>query len=655
MKIKKVVIQNTKSYKTRTGINFNESLNIFIGPNRGGKSNLLDIINITLRHFLIKSYRINKTQEAGRWFEDIVSPNIFNPINRFLEKYQGNEHESSIIEITFAISREDINNIRLIKENKERLENVLNEYRNKPINDLNFITQWNTEIFSEDFELTYKIYNHNLQQPSSNSAEKIFLDYLNYYELFNILALKTNFRLNPSFLYFPPYRILTQAELSTNLSGKDFYNLLLQYTRSTSKNTASLIDISTYYFAEKLRKYEICGGNYYENFSKDEEVKFVTKYLNSLGYNWKLVCIDLNRNIYEINLERNGQQFPISMASSGEKEILNFLLGIFAINIKNGLVIIDEPDLHLHPKWQILLCNLFQELSHVNNNQFLLVTHSPIFINERTVENVFRVYIDNETSKVIQPEKTSLPKIRDLLHLVNTFNNEKIFFADKVILVEGIGDRLIFQRLIEEYNKDNREIVEILEVHGKQNLLKYKEFLNLFGIKNYTIADLDYASDVGDQDIKEIFVVDYPKIDENVLLNKKSRDGKCLSELLKDVIDNVENLDEEETKDLKSLCKYIESRYKKLKDNMSSEERHLLNEFIKSKKGEGIYILKYGEIEDYFPQISKNRSLETIVEFVTTENFNKWFQETGEDDKRRDLDSILFDILEIEDNKPTNK
>lgn len=652
MKIKKIVIENVKSFKERTEINFNENLNIFIGPNRGGKSNLLDIIIIVLRHFFVKFYRVNTVEEQGRRFEDIGVPNIFHPINNFLEKYIGNDQKDLVIEITFTLSREDVNNIKFLKENKGKLEDILNEYRHKPLNDLEFINSWNIDLFPENTELTYRIHNHRLETATNTSAG-IFSQYLNYYELFNIIATKTgDFYLNPLFLYFSPYRILTQTNLIANLSGQNFYDLVFRYIQSTSKNTASLIDISTYHFGEKLRKYEIQGGNYYERFEEDEETKLVLKYLNQMDYNWKLKCIDPNRCMYEINLERNGRAFSINQASSGEKEILNFLLGMFAFNIKNGLVIIDEPDLHLHPKWQTVLVNLLQELSEANNNQFLTVTHSPVFVNEKTVENLFRVYVDNEVSKVIQPKSEFLPTTKDLLHLVNTFNNERIFFADKVVLVEGISDRLIFQRLIGEYQRNNQEIVEVLEVHGKQNLLKYRDFLNLFDIKNYIVADLDYISDIGDSNIKNLFVTDYAKIDRDVLLNKKSKDGQCLAKILKEIIDNIGNLDGGRIEVLQSLWEYIESRYKKLKDDISDEERHLLDDFMKSKKAKGIYILKYGEIEDYFPQLSKNTGFESLVEFVTTEEFNGWFQETNADNRRKDLDSILFEILEIEDNSP---
>lgn len=319
MKIKRIVIENVKSFKERTEINFNENLNIFIGPNRGGKSNLLDIIIIVLRHFFIKFYRVNTPEEQGRRFEDINVQNIFHPINNFLEKYIGNKPKDLVIEITFTLSTEDVDNIKFLKENKDKLEDILDGYRHKPINNLEFMDTWNLDLLVGNTELTYRIYDTRLEVVAG-TLSKTFLEYLNYYELFNIIAAKTvDFHLNPLSLYFPPYRILTQTNLIASLSSQDYYGLVHGYIQSTSKNTASLIDIATYYFGEKLRKYEILGGDYYEKFEEDEETKLVTKYLNQMGYNWKLKCIDINRCVYEINLKRNGRAFSINQASSGEK------------------------------------------------------------------------------------------------------------------------------------------------------------------------------------------------------------------------------------------------------------------------------------------------------------------------------------------------
>ena len=44
--------------------------------------------------------------------------------------------------------------------------------------------------------------------------------------------------------------------------------------------------------------------------------------------------------------------------------------------------------------------------------------------------------------------------------------------------MEGITDRIFWEQLINLYKKaENSEIIEVLEVHGKINLAKYRNFL----------------------------------------------------------------------------------------------------------------------------------------------------------------------------------
>ena len=323
MKIKKLIIDNVKSFKDRTEVDFGDYLNIFVGPNGGGKSNLLDIIIITLRHFLMKFYRIDRNQEMELWFEDINVVNAFQPINKYLEKYISDERDS-FIEITLILSNEDIENIELLKKSKGGMEDVLRKYRRKPINNLDFINSWQVELFSENQELIYGIQNLNLVNPTDN-PNKSFLEYLNYYELFVILGSEIkDFRLNPPLLYFSPYRMLGQANLTTNLSTVNFYESMSRYVQSTSKDTVALINLSLYRIAEKRRMCELNGGDYIEEFNKDEKVKLLRNYLSKLGYNWDIKCIDPIKNEYAVILERSGKRFSITQASSGEKEILNF-------------------------------------------------------------------------------------------------------------------------------------------------------------------------------------------------------------------------------------------------------------------------------------------------------------------------------------------
>lgn len=51
-------------------------------------------------------------------------------------------------------------------------------------------------------------------------------------------------------------------------------------------------------------------------------------------------------------------KFLASAASSGERELLTYLFAIYALNVRDALVLVDEPELHLHPRWQKALLTL---------------------------------------------------------------------------------------------------------------------------------------------------------------------------------------------------------------------------------------------------------------------------------------------------------
>lgn len=75
-------------------------------------------------------------------------------------------------------------------------------------------------------------------------------------------------------------------------------------------------------------------------------------------------------------LEDDGKEYPFRSAASGELVILHYLTKFtFPRPVHNSLILIDEPELHLHPRW---IRQLYRALPLMgSNNQFLLVTHSP--------------------------------------------------------------------------------------------------------------------------------------------------------------------------------------------------------------------------------------------------------------------------------------
>ena len=48
---------------------------------------------------------------------------------------------------------------------------------------------------------------------------------------------------------------------------------------------------------------------------------------------------------------------------------------------ENGVIILDEPEIHLHPAWQIIFAELIVLIQKEFNMHILLNTHSPYFLN----------------------------------------------------------------------------------------------------------------------------------------------------------------------------------------------------------------------------------------------------------------------------------
>lgn len=651
MRIIRLEITNVKSFQDKVYLQFDPQFNILVGPNGGGKSNFLDILLIILKKFFLYSYSVNDGIGIGA--REIRLVPSFDPAENHLDKFSADPSESKI-EISFKVDAQDIKNIATINQYKTEIKSALGDYKIQDLSPpiIDEVENWKLGELAENQELVYCIVNNVLVQPSLNSRELIYLKFLNYYELFSIVIQKAidlydlppDTRLSPKYVYFSPYRG-GDPLLQVTLAGESYYNLLSNSSSATSRSTTSLIKLASIYFAQKRRKYEMLAKTqgYEKDWDADEEVKLVTKHLNKLGYSWNVELKDANSNTYEIILLKiqENTKFYLHQASSGEKEILNFLLGIFAYNIKNGLIIVDEPEVHLHPKWQSLLLDLFFDLAELTQNQFIFTTHSPIFINQRTISKIVRVYKSSGKSTIKKILKSNFDETKDLLHIINSHNNEKIFFADKVILVEGITDRIFWEQLINIYKKaENSEIIEVLEVHGKINLQKYRNFLEKIELDNYIIADLDYILQIGSEELKKMCIVDYSKIDREVINAKKSMDGQTLFKEIEEAIKS-KNFDA-----LEKLCNYIKSRKMKLPDNKTPEQLQVFENFITKKMDDKIFVLSKGEVEDYLPE--GYGDLNKLIELIKNERTFKDFIIRGDyREKRLELSKIICSILGI--------
>lgn len=267
-------------------------------------------------------------------------------------------------------------------------------------------------------------------------------------------------------------------------------------------------------------------------------------------------------------------------------------------------MLIDEPEMHLHPRWQKKFLKLIQKLITQSNTQFILVTHSAHLIEPSTLSSLARVYKNTDAhSKIVKPTNAQLSSQpeKDVFQIVNILNSEKIYFADMVVLVEGVEDRIIYEKAVQILQPEsNARTIEVVEVGGKKQFDKFQKHLDIFDIPHATIADLDYVSDIGTNEVKTAFKESSQKVVKRLKAND-SLDSAAFGAELENLFSNKkEPYTDDDLKALRELWDYLLSKAASLIDELDDAQKKSLNEFLKNMEKQYIFLLPCGDLESLF-------------------------------------------------------
>ncbi len=157
----------------------------------------------------------------------------------------------------------------------------------------------------------------------------------------------------------------------------------------------------------------------------------------------------------ELSYLENGVYLPIRLLSAGYQSIIWMVLDIaYRMALLNpdlreeaaqspGVVLIDEMDMHLHPKWQWNIIGALQKT--FPNVQFIAATHSPILIAACKDGNLIFVEQDgafsrgtdfgmevNDVLTYTQGSSAMLPDVRAMLdHIYQLIDSEALECADR--------------------------------------------------------------------------------------------------------------------------------------------------------------------------------------------------------------------------------
>lgn len=178
---------------------------------------------------------------------------------------------------------------------------------------------------------------------------------------------------------------------------------------------------------------------------------------------------------------------------------------------ENFILIIEEPEAHLHPLAQKWLKEYISEMCN-SSIQIIISTHSTAFITPEHLNSLVRVYKENNITKVKQLSKEELcnfcietgvsstivsPDNIEEFYATKLFTDQLYgMFAETILLVEGATEFFTIPEYLKRLGFSLPEHgVEIINCNGKNNIPLLWRIFKAFGYNCYFIFDGDSKTD----------------------------------------------------------------------------------------------------------------------------------------------------------------
>lgn len=126
----------------------------------------------------------------------------------------------------------------------------------------------------------------------------------------------------------------------------------------------------------------------------ENQIQILTHALSGLELNTRLVDLESEELVFESS---NGQRLFFDELSHGEQHLYFRAIYLSLLNLKDAIIMVDEPEAAFHPTWQQKIAQLYRNVGE--NNQVFMATHSPHIMASVPPECLFMLHIDESDGK----------------------------------------------------------------------------------------------------------------------------------------------------------------------------------------------------------------------------------------------------------------
>jgi len=478
MYISKIHIQNYRNYNDFT-IEFHKGLNVIIGSNNSGKTGLLYAINLLNSPSSISVDDFNKNNLLK--YSELYAENAPCIIIEYYVRHkivEDNTDDESILRLLPFLGIQELEENRTEKDGNIEY-NIAAKIKAVYSLDVKYLDEYKKEFqnvnsYDDYFMMLNRYVEKHYSWSYTNGISETKAEQKLATGVFDI-------RLIEAERTSEEVRKETKREIELFTKSTEHAEELDAFKKSVSNDLKGILQ-------ESITKL----SNLFEN--EDNEIGLQKGHVSIFSDVRAKISVS-DAYVTEVKDTKSGFVVPLQHNGLGYNNLINIYMLIKLTEVQKGrdfkILCLEEPEAHLHPAMQYKLFKYLKNLDKNNdlNQQIFVTTHSSNISAVAGIDNMFMIaYERNEDvadccqqslKEQFKDAENKTEKMDAKAHLTKFLDvtRSDMLFADKVILVEGIAEKLLMPLFMEACDCPYEdEHISIVEIGGKH----FEHFIELF-------------------------------------------------------------------------------------------------------------------------------------------------------------------------------